>query len=104
MSWEWSDHTRIEEPALALTPGKGQGRSADGWLTATEIAALKLNADWVLLSACNTAGVTTGASTLYKENVAGLTWPFFQAGALSLLVSHWPALRKTVIRARDPLF
>lgn len=41
----------LSEPALALTPGGGDDR----FLTATEIAALRLNADWVVLSACNTA-------------------------------------------------
>ena len=82
----------IEEPALALTPGQGRERGADGLLSATEIAALKLNADWVLLSACNTAGVADHgrAAIEYRENVAGLTLPFFHAGARALLVSHWP--------------
>ena len=57
----------------------------DGLLTASEIAALKLNADWVVLSACNTAaGGDQGA-----EALSGLARAFFYAGARSLLVSHW---------------
>jgi CHAT domain-containing protein len=56
-------------------------------LTATEVAQLQLSADWVLLSACNTASSdgTPGADAL-----SGLARAFFYAGARSLLVSHWP--------------
>jgi CHAT domain-containing protein len=82
--------SNIDEPALALTPGQEQGRGEDGLLSATEIATLKLNADLVLLSACNTAGVADTPQAKYRENVAGLTLPFFHAGARALLVSHWP--------------
>ena len=50
-----------------------------------EIAGLKLDADWVILSACNTAaGGAEGA-----EALSGLARAFFYAGARSLLVSHW---------------
>jgi CHAT domain-containing protein len=53
--------------------------------TTTEVAQLKLNADWVVLSACNTiAGDKPGA-----EALSGLARSFFYAGARSLLVSHW---------------
>ena len=58
----------------------------DGLLTASEVAQLKLNADWVVLSACNTAdGDKPGA-----EALSGLARAFFYAGARALLVSHWP--------------
>jgi hypothetical protein len=54
-------------------------------LTASEVAQLKLNADWVVLSACNTiAGDKPGA-----EALSGLARAFFYAGARALLVSHW---------------
>jgi CHAT domain-containing protein len=57
----------------------------DGLLTASEAAQLKLNADWVVLSACNTAsGDGSGA-----EALSGLANTFFYAGGRSLLVSHW---------------
>jgi hypothetical protein len=57
----------------------------DGYLSASEVAALKLDADWVILSACNTAaGGTQGA-----EALSGLARAFFYAGARALLVSHW---------------
>ena len=51
-----------------------------------EILALKLNAAWVVLSACNT-GSGDGAGS---EAVSGLRRAFFYAGARSLLVSKWP--------------
>jgi CHAT domain-containing protein len=57
----------------------------DGLLTASEVAQLRLNADWVVLSACNTiAGDKPGA-----EALSGLARAFFYAGARALLVSHW---------------
>ena len=57
----------------------------DGLLTASEVAQLKLNADWVVLSACNTiAGDRPGA-----EALSGLARSFFYAGARALRVSHW---------------
>jgi CHAT domain-containing protein len=59
--------------------------SDDGYLSASEIAALKLDADLVILSACNTAaGGVEGA-----EALSGLARAFFYAGARALLVSHW---------------
>ena len=75
------------EPALLLTPPRAGEASADdnGLLTASEIAQLNLNADWVIMSACNTAaGSSEGA-----EALSGLARAFFYAGARSLLVSHW---------------
>jgi CHAT domain-containing protein len=50
------------EPALALTLPEKAPHLHDGLLTASEVAALNLNADWVILSACNTAaGERAGA-------------------------------------------
>jgi CHAT domain-containing protein len=73
------------EPGLILTPPAKASETDDGYLTASEIAALKLDADWVILSACNTAaGGAEGA-----EALSGLARAFFYAGARSLLVSHW---------------
>jgi CHAT domain-containing protein len=74
------------EPALVLTPPLEATFEDDGLLTASEIAQLRLNADWVVLSACNTAaGEAVGA-----EAFSGLARAFFYAGARSLLVSYWP--------------
>ncbi len=75
----------IAEPALALSIPKQPSDFDDGLLTASEVAQLKLNADWVILSACNTiAGDRPGA-----EALSGLARSFFYAGARALLVSHW---------------
>ena len=78
----------LDEPALVLTPPTAEPRSSDddGLLTASEIAGLKLDAQWVILSACNTgAGTENGAG-----GYSGLARGFMQAGARSLLVSLWP--------------
>ena len=75
----------LGEPALALTIPKEPSELDDGLLTASEVAQLKLSADWVVLSACNTAaGDRPGA-----EALSGLARAFFYAGARALLVSHW---------------
>jgi CHAT domain-containing protein len=75
----------LAEPALALTVPDEPTEADDGLLTASEVATLKLNADWVILSACNTAaGDKPGA-----EALSGLARAFFYAGARGLLVSHW---------------
>ena len=75
----------IGEPALVLTIPATPTADDDGLLTASEVALLKLNADWVVLSACNTmAGDRPGA-----EALSGLARAFFYAGSRALLVSHW---------------
>ena len=87
------------EPRLILTPppkGTSERKALerdDGFLTASEIATLKLDADWVILSACNTAaGGTDG------EALSGLGRAFFYAGARALLVSHWPVYSDATVK------
>ena len=78
----------LVQPAVALsapTKALGTGKN-DGLLTMGEIMGIDLNADWVVLSACNTGAASgKGASA-----ISGLGQAFFYAGARSLLVSHWP--------------
>jgi CHAT domain-containing protein/tetratricopeptide (TPR) repeat protein len=82
------------EPALVLTPPDEGTTTDDGLLTASEIAALRLNADWVILSACDTAsGQKPGG-----ENLSGLARAFFYAGSRTLLVSHWPVVSSAAVR------
>jgi CHAT domain-containing protein len=84
------------EPALLLTPPNQPSEEDDGLLTASEAALLKLDADWVVLSACNTAagdGKMTGA-----EALSGLARAFFYAGARALLVSHWAVDSDATVR------
>jgi CHAT domain-containing protein len=76
----------LAEPALVLTPPESATDADDGLLTASEVTQLKLDADWVVLSACNTAGGAKAGG----EALSGLARAFFYAGARTLLVSHWP--------------
>ncbi|MEF3047507.1 CHAT domain-containing protein [Pseudotabrizicola sp. L79] len=88
--------TLLTEPALALTPGAGE----DGFLTASEIARMRLNADWVVLSACNTAvGEVPGA-----EALSGLAQAFLYAGARGMLVSHWPVESRSAVQLMTDTF
>jgi len=75
----------LAEPAVVLTPPDAASPRDDGLLTASEVTTLKLDADWVILSACNTASGDGGG-----EALSGLARAFFYAGAHSLMVSHWP--------------
>jgi CHAT domain-containing protein len=81
------------EPGLVLTPPKAGSAEDDGYLSAGEIAKLKLHADWVLLPACTTAAAD---GTPGVEGLSSLAKAFFYAGASSLLVSHWAAPEATV--------
>jgi CHAT domain-containing protein len=73
------------EPGLILTPPSGASEEDDGYLSGSEIAALKLDADWVILSACNTAA----GNASNAEALSGLARAFIYAQARALLVSHW---------------
>ena len=75
------------EPGLILTPPQTASAEDDGYLSGSEIAALRLDAEWVVLSACNTAGGASEGEA--SEALSGLARVFFYAGARSLLVSHW---------------
>ena len=75
----------LTQPALALSAPDVAGVDGDGLLTMEEILALKLDADWVVLSACNTgAGLGEGA-----EAASGLGRAFFYAGTRAILVTNW---------------
>jgi CHAT domain-containing protein len=76
----------LHEPALALSSPEVAGGDEDGLLTAGEIMTLRLNADWVILSACNTAAAAGEGA----EAISGLGRAFFYAGTRALLVSLWP--------------
>jgi CHAT domain-containing protein len=73
------------EPALALTIPDIPTALDDGLLQASEVAGLKLDADWVVLSACNTAS----SDGVGAEALSGLARAFLYAGGRSLVVSHW---------------
>lgn len=80
------DFNGLTEPALALAhPGPHHDAGDDGLLKASDAAMLTLNADWVVLSACNTASPDAPET----QGLSGLARAFFYAGAKSMLVSHW---------------
>jgi CHAT domain-containing protein len=88
------------EPGLALSLPAVANDFDHGLLTASEVADLKLNADWVILSACNTAaGDRPGA-----EALSGLARSFIYAGARSLLVSHWSVNSEAAVRLTTGTF
>lgn len=79
------DLNGLHQPALALTAPDVAGVPGDGLLTMDKILGLKLDADWVVLSACNTgAGAGAGA-----EAASGLGRAFFYAGTRAILVTNW---------------
>lgn len=74
------------EPGLVLTPPDQATEADDGYLSASEAAQLRLNAEFVVLSACNTAASDGRPG---GEGLSGLARAFFYAGARSVMVSHW---------------
>ncbi len=90
----------LEEPAIALSASEVTGDNEDGLLTMGEILKLRLNADWVVLSACNTGAADgTGA-----DAVSGLGQAFFYAGTRALLVSMWPVETTSAKKLTTGLF
>lgn len=83
------------KPALLTSFG---GKESDGLLAFDEIFDLKLDADIVILSACDTAGYASieatreaGVSSGGGTALDGLVRSFIGAGSRSVLASHWPA-------------
>ena len=90
----------LSQPALALSAPATPSAEDDGLLTMGEILELELDADWVVLSACNTsAGAGAGA-----EAVSGLGQAFFYAGSRALLVSNWPVETTSARKLTTDLF
>src|SRR5204863_8095976 len=90
----------LTQPALALSAPSVSGAEGDGLLTMEEILSLKLDADWVVLSACNTgAGAGAGA-----EAASGLGRAFFYAGTRALLVTNWSVLSQSARELVTDLF
>ena len=91
------------EPGLALSPpaSPASSQADDGLLDASEIAQLKLNADLVVLSACNTAA---SGGNFGGEALAGLADAFFNAGARSVIASHWEVPSLSTVKLMTGLF
>ena len=97
----------LPEPALLTSLGDGD---SDGLLDMTKIIGLKLDADLVVLSACDTGGAslggdadTTGLGST-GEALGGLTRAFIYAGARSLIVSHWKIDSDATVRLMTAMF
>jgi len=90
----------LDQPALALCSPSVTGDDEDGLLTMGEIMKLRMNADWVVLSACNT-GAANGAGA---EAVSGLGRAFFYAGTRAILVSMWPVETTSARKLTSDLF
>ena len=88
------------EPALVMTIPDNPTALDDGLLQASEIAELKLNADWVVLSACNTAT----SDSIGAEALSSLARSFLYAGARSIIASHWDVLDGTTSKLMTGMF
>jgi len=75
------DERAVTRTALAVAPGEGE----TGFLGPADLAALKLNADLVVLSACRSAG----GVVVDGEGVQGLTAPLLEAGARTVVATQW---------------
>jgi CHAT domain-containing protein len=94
------DVTGLSEPFLALSqPGKPSDRD-DGTLTASEVAQLKLNAEWVVLTASNAAIGDSPPSNVLPELARAVLY----AGARAMLVAHWTVDQPTAARLTTSLF
>jgi CHAT domain-containing protein len=74
------------EPSIIVSVPPRSANADPGFLTTSEIDRLKLDADLVALSACDTAGPDARTG----ESLSGLARAVFRAGAHGLLVTHWP--------------
>jgi CHAT domain-containing protein len=80
------DLPHLTQPALALAAtGREEHEPLGALLTLQDVLTLKLNADWVVLSACNSAAEDGRGD----EVMSGLARGFFYAGSRALLVTHW---------------
>lgn len=91
------------EPGLALSPPTRQPETTenDGLLSTSKIARLRLNAELVVLSACNTGG---SGGKFGGGALSGLAESFFYAGARSLLVSHWQVPSLSTVKLTTGMF
>ena len=77
-----------------LMLARGPEAAEDGWLESWEVARLSLDADLVVLSACETARGRVGGG----EGVVGLAWSFFLAGASSTVATQWKVASDSTAR------
>jgi len=90
-----------DEPVLVLSTPDVPTQTDDGMLASSEIAEMRLDAEWVLLLACNTAAPDGNSAT---EGMSGLSRAFFFAGARSILVSLWQIESNATVLMTNSLF
>lgn len=76
----------LQEPGLVFTPPQTASDEDDGVLAASEVSRMSFSADWIILSACNTA---SSDGTPGADGLSSLSRAFLYAGAHALLASHW---------------
>lgn len=76
----------LQEPSIVVSAPAGAADATGAFVKASDLLGLKLDADLVILSACNTGG-PGGAGG--GEALSGLARAFFYAGARGLMVTHW---------------
>ncbi len=81
-----TDLACASEPAIVTSNPSGAANARGALLTASDVTAMQLDADVVILSACNSGG-PDGATS--GESLSGLARAFFYAGARAMLVTHW---------------
>ncbi len=74
------------EPAIITSAPPNAPNANGALLTASAVVGMDLDADLVILSACNSGG---GGGNTAGESLSGLARAFFYAGARSLMVTHW---------------
>lgn len=79
-----AEQGKLTEAGLLLTEPPFADTEHDGVLSVSEIYRLKLDADLVILSACDTGAVAGGAN-----GFSDLAQAFTYAGARGLIVTHW---------------
>jgi CHAT domain-containing protein len=95
------DLPELNQPALALAATSSAATDVrDSLLTLEDVLTLKLNADWVVLSACN----TDAGDGKNLEALSGLARGFMYAGSRSLLVTHWAVETESAKRITTALF
>jgi Tfp pilus assembly protein PilF len=90
------DGRTLARTAVVLSPGNGES----GFVGPGDLAALKLDADLVVLSACRTAG----GVVLGGEGVQGLTAPLLEAGARAVVATGWRVGDRAAVRTVDALY
>ncbi len=75
-----------DEAAIVTSAPSGAADASGALLRASEVTDLDLDADTVILSACNSGGPGGSGG---GESLSGLARSFFYAGARSLMVTHW---------------